>query len=360
MVLSTTNIAEGTNQYYTGVKADARVQAAIQDTVTGLNTVWSSTKISNEIAAVPQAVTSVNAQTGVVALDAYDIPFTVTTNTAQSITGSKTFTQRILGANGSIAGPSYGFLSETNSGIYKNGAGDVSIVKVGAEKFNVGASENTSLQTLTMGNGTNLNFVDTSNRIRKGGSNLQITSYGALTFNLSGSGGSIFIGPTLRKSSAGASANLGTSNQPWNTIIAVNPLVVTSDSRKKKNIVDHNTLGLGFVKKLQPKTYVFDDEMADCCTCMCDMSDCCCMTTTATHKRNRLGLIAQDVELAMNECGITTNDIDLVHNEKYDEDIPLADRTDKYMMSYEVLIPTLINAIKELEVKVAALEAHHP
>lgn len=52
VVLTTTNIAEGTNLYFTDGRADARVQAAIQDTVTSSTTLWSSTKISSELATV--------------------------------------------------------------------------------------------------------------------------------------------------------------------------------------------------------------------------------------------------------------------------------------------------------------------
>lgn len=51
VVLTTTDIAEGTHLYYTNVRADARVQTAIQDSSTSTTTLWSSTKISSEISA---------------------------------------------------------------------------------------------------------------------------------------------------------------------------------------------------------------------------------------------------------------------------------------------------------------------
>ena len=173
------------------------------------------------------------------------------------------------------------------------------------------------------------------------GNNLQLYS-GANLINMAGT--QTIIDSTIRKQSPAFTVDLGTNAQAFNNIYSVNPLNVTSDQRWKADIEPFN-MGLEFVNKLEPKSYRMADETED--------------GQTLHHKRRRCGLIAQDVHAAMISSGCDTSMCDILHNEKYDEDVPVGERLDKYMMSYSSLIPVLINAVKELSAKVQALEVHH-
>ena len=70
----------------------------------------------------------------------------------------------------------------------------------------------------------------------------------------------------------------------------------------------------------------------------------------APESKTHIGLIAQDVEKIEKANGYgDTNDNSLF--------IHKSDDGEKYSLCYEKLIPVLVNAIKELSVKVTALEA---
>jgi len=175
--------------------------------------------------------------------------------------------------------------------------------------------------------------------IARVGANLQLYS-GANLINMAGT--QTIIDSTIRKQAPPFAVDLGTNEQPFNNLYVVNPPIVTSDSRWKTDIQPFN-MGLDFVNKLEPKSYRMADETED--------------GQTLHHKRRRCGLIAQDVHAALISSGCDTSMCDILHNEKYDEDIPVEERLDKYMMSYSSLIPVLINAVKELSAKVAVLES---
>ena len=113
--------------------------------------------------------------------------------------------------------------------------------------------------------------------------------------------------------------------------ISTNANSLPSDRNFKKNITDL-TLGLDFVNALKPSKYNLKlEEDTD---------------------PLQFGLIAQDVEEALTAAGVSKNSIALCqHNPKEDE------AESDYNLDYGKFIPILINAIKELSTKVAALEA---
>ena len=77
VTLATGDIAESSNLYFTTSRADARVQAAINDTTASATELYSSTKtetvVADAITAIVYPVTSVNTATGAVVLDTDDV-----------------------------------------------------------------------------------------------------------------------------------------------------------------------------------------------------------------------------------------------------------------------------------------------
>ena len=113
--------------------------------------------------------------------------------------------------------------------------------------------------------------------------------------------------------------------------------ISSSDSRDKTDVADF-THGLNWVNQLKPVTYRWDKR-----TWYDDN------TPDGSKKRNKkhIGFLAQDV-LAI-EGNPTNKDDMLVVNLNEDDTA--------YGLKYERLVPVLVNAIKELSAKVAALEA---
>jgi hypothetical protein len=119
--------------------------------------------------------------------------------------------------------------------------------------------------------------------------------------------------------------------------------ISTSDARNKRDVLDLE-LGLSFITKLNPVSYIWiDDEILDEETKT---------TRTVTHSRRHLGLIAQDVHTAINECGEDLNSTDILSNEY----LINPDAKDQYGVRYEMFIPCLINSIKELSAEVSDLK----
>ena len=112
--------------------------------------------------------------------------------------------------------------------------------------------------------------------------------------------------------------------------ISTNTSAVPSDRNFKRDIEDID-LGLNLINKLLPKQFLYkvsDDDSP-----------------------KMYGLIAQELEESLTECGIEKNSIALLQhrpNEKETES--------DYDVDYSKLIPVLINAVKELSAKVTALE----
>ena len=120
--------------------------------------------------------------------------------------------------------------------------------------------------------------------------------------------------------------------------ISNNSNSLPSDRNYKKNITNL-TLGLDLVNKLQPVSYLYKFN--------------------ADSDPVMYGLVAQDVETALNDAGVAQNTAAILqYEDKKDE------KDSDYSLDYTKLTPILINAVKELsakietlETKVAALEA---
>lgn len=113
---------------------------------------------------------------------------------------------------------------------------------------------------------------------------------------------------------------LGTSENRYRILYTARQPIVSSDKKDKFDIKDE-TLGLSFVEKLKPVTYKRNDNEKD------ELSD-----------KTEHGLIAQDVEKALDELQIENSGMVFKDN-------------DNYGLSYQELIPVLIKSIQELNAK---------
>ena len=112
--------------------------------------------------------------------------------------------------------------------------------------------------------------------------------------------------------------------------ISTNANSLPSDKNFKRDIKDLN-IGLNLVSQLQPKSFnlIVDDE----------------------NSPVMYGLVAQDLEIALEKVGVTKNSAWILqHEEKNDA------KESDYSLDYSKLIPILINAIKELEAEVKTLK----
>lgn len=122
----------------------------------------------------------------------------------------------------------------------------------------------------------------------------------------------------------------------WTDVYADNGTIQTSDREKKKDIA----YGLGaygaFFDALRPVSYKLKDGQSG---------------------RTHLGLIAQDVEQAMEECGLTDMDFaGLIKTPVKEEDGDEMELHWEYALRYGEFIPMCIARIQELTAQVAELE----
>lgn len=143
---------------------------------------------------------------------------------------------------------------------------------------------------------------------------------------------------------------IGSSANPWAGGYGVSGWVTTSDERLKENIRDIDERYLQLAKKIIPKLFKMKQ---------------------GTSGRFHVGFIAQEVEAAMIECGISSTEFaglvkapvyaeklkDEEGNEldEYDTNSEIIDYT--YHLRYEEFIPLLLLRINEQEERLNALEA---
>ena len=118
----------------------------------------------------------------------------------------------------------------------------------------------------------------------------------------------------------------GASDARWGTVYASNGSINTSDRNEKNSILEAD-LGLDFINKLKPVSYKWND--------------------THLGKKIHYGLIAQEVEEAIEKVGKDVDDIAMVQNPEFG---PKG-------LYYNEIIGPLVKSVQELSAKVAALEA---
>lgn len=104
------------------------------------------------------------------------------------------------------------------------------------------------------------------------------------------------------------------TDSPWNYVVALNPLEMISDARKKDDIAD-TVYGLREILSLRPVSYRLKG-----------------------HERVNLGFIAQEAKEVIPEAVRGSDDT-------------------TYSMSYETIIPVLVKALQEQQAQIAQLTA---
>lgn len=124
--------------------------------------------------------------------------------------------------------------------------------------------------------------------------------------------------------------SIGTSNKQYKNIygqnIYVNGTAVSSDRRVKENIKDLEEKHLAFFKALRPVQFKYKE---------------------GDSGRTHTGFIAQEVEEAVEEAGMTSQDMAVV----------VKDPSDRYYLRYEEIISVQTKVIQDLMAKVESLEA---
>lgn len=130
---------------------------------------------------------------------------------------------------------------------------------------------------------------------------------------------------------ADGGASLGAPTHRWNSVYSTSGTIQTSDEAKKKDIKRDLTDYDSFFDSLAPCTYKFTDGESG---------------------RTHLGMISQDVEKALDSCGISTMDFaGFVKSPKEGEEGKY-----DYALRYAEFIPLLVWQVQKLKARVAELE----
>jgi hypothetical protein len=195
---------------------------------------------------------------------------------------------------------------------------------------------NNGLAAILERTGTDGNILQFKNdgteigRIGNQGSGLYIAT-------LSGSdSGLLFAGSNIRPctTTGGGRDNaidLGASSVRFDDIFATNGTIQTSDANEKNTITDSD-LGLDFINRLEPKSYVFNGK-------------------TRTH----YGLIAQDVETVLGDISKPTSGFAGFIKSDISEEQDGSEY--RYGLRYTEFVGPLIKALQEADAKIEALEA---
>lgn len=128
----------------------------------------------------------------------------------------------------------------------------------------------------------------------------------------------------------------GTSGFRWSDVYADNDTIQTSDREKKENIVYGLEQYDPLFDALRPVSYRFRNGQSG---------------------RTHLGLIAQDVEAALEAAGLTGQDFaGFVKSPRLDETGQLIEGAYDYALRYGEFIPMCIDQIQQLKAQVAELE----
>jgi len=145
-----------------------------------------------------------------------------------------------------------------------------------------------------------------------------------------------------------ASNQLCLGNDDISSFYCADTSISSSDSRDKADITNF-TPGLGFIKALRPVTYKWDKRS----WYLTDPSgDITSVTRDGSKKKSKvnIGFVAQEV-LEVEKANGFGGSTDTMLT------VDLSDDGKRYGMKYERLVPVLVNAIKELEARIATLEA---
>ena len=161
-----------------------------------------------------------------------------------------------------------------------------------------------------------------------GGNTLSVTEGGAQTNCRMAVGGDLVVSGSTAPSVDGA-GSLGFSDYRWSVVYAQTGTITTSDREKKTDISYALERYDALFEKLRPASY---------------------RLKSGTSGRTHTGLVAQDVEQALRECGLTGKELAAFVK------TPREDGGADYGLRYEELIALCIRQVQMLREKVRKLE----
>ena len=166
--------------------------------------------------------------------------------------------------------------------------------------------------------------------------NVSIKPYGSSYYVGIGQGGKYVSIQADMQPSASGYYTCGSSSYPWSAVFASTGEISTSD-RDKKNNIDYDTEAYGkMFDLLKPCSFKMNDGTSD---------------------RRHVGMIAQDVEDAMESVGISSKDFaGFVKSPKKDEDEQIIEGEYDYFLRYSEFIGLCIAEIQKLKARVDELE----
>ncbi len=236
----------------------------------------------------------------------YYSAYTNTTGSANTTNGMYSLSSNTIGIDNTAIG--YGSMISNTTGKYNTAVGSLSLYSNTTGEYNTAIGRYSGFGVATFSNTTSIGFnatANASNQVRIG--NSSITSIGGQV--------------------------------SWTTL---------SDGRFKKKI-KHDVVGLDFINKLEPVSYIIDKDAFDAFMKIPDSLRIKNNNTSITQS----GFVAQDVEKILKEMNISNfSGVDLPKNEN-----------DYYGIRYAEFVVPLVKSVQELsaldkekELKIEALE----
>lgn len=261
-------------------------------------------------------------------VDEPGVPF----NNPLFVVNGSTIGGQVLVGNGGAVEPTYSFINDTDSGLYRSGTNALGIAVGGAQITSFDSTGMTLLDSsardvIRLGTTSTLIFNEDSNNnfSRLNLSNISNATANQRFFSIRFDGGNNGVRLDNNASFTCFTNNtmsLGNATRVWFDVWATDNTINTSDGTKKENIQD--VIGLEFIKDLQPKEYKWKGR-----------------------NRRHFGLLAQDVKEVLKKHGDFGGYIEDV-NEDTGEPV--------YALRYGEFIAPMIKAIQELSNRVELLE----
>jgi hypothetical protein len=243
------------------------------------------------------------------------------------------------------AGSSIIFSSGGSERMRIDGSGNLLVGKTSSGIATAGIELRANDDVLITSNGSQALYL---NRLSSDGSIVEFRKDGTVVGTIGNNSVYLYIGTpsvnTLLKfdnskilptNSSGTSRDdaidLGASSARFNDIYATNGTIQTSDQNEKNTITDSD-LGIDFIKRLTPKSYIFNDK-------------------TRTH----YGLIAQDVETVLSDISKPTSGFAGFIKSDISEEQDGSEY--RYGLRYTEFVAPLIQAVKEQQATIDALTA---
>lgn len=202
-------------------------------------------------------------------------------------------------------------------------------------------NNSTDTPTLILGDGLYSAGIGQVN-IASGKRVMLLTSTDRVSLEISNNSAySAFLYPT-----SNGTCVLGKAANRWHSVYAANGTIQTSDRREKENIIP---LGVSSVATYGMRSV--PEEQIDIHSELFDRLQPVQYNFINGDGRTNYGLIAQDVISAMEELGISENELGLVHHEWYTDE-ETGEEKDTYGIAYANLIALLIHEVQKLKTEV--------